>query len=327
MEIEGSAYEMLASDNPSTTQSRLCHAVALLAALCAVPLLLTGAEVTTYRVGMAVPDWPTTFGVNMFLYNYFEAPFGVVIEHRHRLFGSALGVASIVLAIWFVTADPRRWMKALGVATLAAVSIQGIVGGMRVLRNSTTFAAIHGCTGQAVFALLIALCVFTGRDWASAGPCSTDPDHLRRRSLVTLLLIYAQIVVGATLRHFGANLVFHMVLAGAVWGHVAWLMWRIERIKPSVPSLVGPLRWMAVIVSLQIALGIAAWWVLRPFDGIPRYVTRVQAIFRSGHVVNGAMLLAASLVVSLRAFRHLASPVLAHDMKQTVSALAREAVA
>ena len=63
------------------------------------------------RVGMAVPDWPTTFGVNMFLYNFFEAPLGVVIEHRHRLFGSALGLASIVLAIWFIAADPRRWTR------------------------------------------------------------------------------------------------------------------------------------------------------------------------------------------------------------------------
>lgn len=318
---------MLAPNSQSTTQSRLCHAVAILAALCAVFLLISGAQVTTNRVGMAVPDWPTTFGVNMFLYNYFEAPLGVVIEHRHRLFGSALGIASIILALWFVAADPRRWMKFLGVATLAAVSVQGALGGMRVLRNSTTFAAIHGCSGQAVFALLIALCVFTGRDWAGAGTVSEDPDHLRRRSLVTLLLIYAQIVVGATLRHFGANLVFHAVIAGAVWGHVAWLVWRIERIKASVPSLLGPTRWMALAVSLQIVLGIGAWWVLRPFDGIPRYVTRVQAIFRSGHVVNGAMLLAASLVVTLRAFRHFASPAPTPSMNRRIAALAREAVA
>lgn len=318
---------MLVSDRPSTTQSRLCHAVAILAALCAVPLLVSGAQVTTNRVGMAVPDWPTTFGVNMFLYNFFEAPLGVFIEHRHRLFGTALGIASIVLAVWFVAADRRRWMKALGIATLAAVSIQGLLGGIRVRQNSTTFAAIHGCSGQAVFALLIALCVFTGGDWRGAKSVSIDPDHLRRRSLVTLLLVYAQIVVGATLRHFGANLVFHMVVAGAVWGHVAWLTWRIERIKASVPSLLGPSRWMALAVTLQVILGIAAWWVLRPFDGIPRYVDRVQAIFRSGHVVNGAMLLAAILVVTLRAFRHLASPAPSHDMKQTVSALAREALA
>jgi heme a synthase len=303
------------------------HLVAVMAALFALPLLITGAQVTTNRVGMAVLDWPTTRGQNMFLYDYFEAPLGVVIEHRHRLFGSALGFASIVLAVWFVAADPRRWMKALGVATLAAVSIQGILGGIRVLRNSTTFAAIHGCTGQAVFALLVALCVLTGRDWATAGDPMCDPDHLRRRSLTTLLLIYAQIVLGATLRHFGANLVLHAVMAVAVWGHVAWLAWRVERLRSDVPSLVAPSRWMAVAVTLQIALGIAAWWVLRPFDGIPRYVTRIQAIFRSGHVVNGAVLLGASLAVTLRAFRHLASPAPATNPQAAVSALAREAVA
>ena len=313
--------------HPLPSRSRHSHTVAILAALCALPLLVTGAQVTTNRVGMAVPDWPTTFHVNMFLYNFLEAPLGVFIEHRHRLFGSALGIASIVLAVWFVAADPRRWVKALGVATLAAVSIQGVLGGMRVLRNSTTFAAIHGCTGQAVFALLIAVCVVTGRDWADDGRLVDDPDHLRRRSLVTLFLIYAQVIVGATLRHFGANLVLHMVVAGAVWGHVAWLAWRVERVKTLVPSLVAPSRWMMVAVCLQVVLGIGAWWVLRPFDGTPRYVTRIQAIFRSGHVVNGALLLGAGVVVTLRAFRHLTSPSPVSSFKSTASALSREAVA
>ena len=71
---------------------------------------------TTYRVGLAVPDWPTTFGINMFLYNFWNAPFGVRVEHTHRLYGAAVGLATIVLAGWLSCFERRRWMKALGFA-------------------------------------------------------------------------------------------------------------------------------------------------------------------------------------------------------------------
>src|SRR4051812_31703752 len=90
------------------------HWVALATAMLTWPLLISGARVTTNRVGMAVPDWPTTFGINMFLYNMFDAPWGVYIEHSHRLFGSAVGVAAIVLAFWLAFADSRRWVRFMG---------------------------------------------------------------------------------------------------------------------------------------------------------------------------------------------------------------------
>lgn len=292
--------------DPDFTYQPGPHRLAILAAAVTVPLLVSGAQVTTYRVGMAVPDWPTTFGVNMFLYNMWKTSTAVFIEHRHRLFGSALGLIAIVLAVWFVLADRRAWMKALAIGALAAVCVQGLLGGGRVLRNSTTLAAVHGCTAQAVFALLTVVCVVSGRDWMMAAPSIPDPDHLRRRSAVVLALVYGQIVAGAWLRHFGAGLLVHLTLAAAVWGHAVALGWRIERIKEQVPGLVGPERVLMLAVTLQVAMGIAAWFVLRPFDGVARPVSLPQAAIRGGHVVNGALLLAAAVVLTLRAFRHLA---------------------
>src|SRR5436305_2792214 len=94
--------------------SRGPHRVAVFAAAVTWPLLISGGQVTTYRVGMAVPDWPTTFGINMFLYRFWDASWGIFIEHRHRLFGSALGLATIVLAAWFALAERRRGMTAMG---------------------------------------------------------------------------------------------------------------------------------------------------------------------------------------------------------------------
>jgi cytochrome c oxidase assembly protein subunit 15 len=283
------------------------HAMAIAAAAITVPLLYSGGQVTTYRVGMAVPDWPTTFGINMFLYNMWEASWGVFIEHRHRLFGSALGLVSIALAAWFVARDPRRWVKALGVFALAMVCLQGLLGGKRVQWNSTVVASIHGASAQLIFGMMVALCVLTGRDWlAVEAGRRPDPEHLRRRAAVTLLLVYGQIVAGVLLRHFGAGLWVHALLAAAVWGHAAMLAWRVERRKGEVPELVPSARAMALAVTLQVALGVVAWWLLRPFDGIPRPVSTPQALVRTGHVVNGALLLGATVVLTLRAMRHLA---------------------
>src|SRR3954449_7072005 len=104
---------------------RHCHLVAILATLFVLPLLLSGAQVTTNRVGMAVPDWPTTFGINMFLYDFWNAPFGVQVEHTHRLYGAAVGLATVGLMAWFLAFEPRRWMKILGVVALVTVIIQG----------------------------------------------------------------------------------------------------------------------------------------------------------------------------------------------------------
>jgi cytochrome c oxidase assembly protein subunit 15 len=290
------------------TPPRGPHAVAVVAAVLTWPLLVSGGQVTTYRVGMAVPDWPTTFGINMFLYDFWNAPWGVFIEHRHRLFGTALGLVAIVLAAWFVAADRRRWMKALGVAALLAVIAQGLFGRNRVLLNSTTWAAVHACTGQAVFAFLVALAVLTGRDWMGRGTLpAPDVQHLRRRSVVTLALVFAQVVVGAWLRHYGtpAALAVHAVLAVSVWGHAAMLAWRVELQKARSPGLVPSARAMALAVTAQVALGGAAWWMLRPFDGLPRPVGVAQALVRTGHQSNGALLLASVVVLTLRSFRHL----------------------
>src|SRR3954454_22258785 len=127
-----------------STYRRGPHAVAVCAAAFTWPLIFVGGLVTTYRVGMAVPDWPTTFGMNMFLFRFWEAAWGVFIEHGHRLYGAAVGLATVILAAWFVLADRRTLMKVLGILALLSVIGQGVLGGYRVRLNSTTLAAVHG---------------------------------------------------------------------------------------------------------------------------------------------------------------------------------------
>jgi cytochrome c oxidase assembly protein subunit 15 len=281
--------------------------MALLAAVFTLPLLFVGGSVTTYRVGMAVPDWPTTFGINMFLYDFWNAPFGVQVEHSHRLYGAAVGLATIGLMVWLFCFEQRRWMKLLGVVALVAVIVQGILGGTRVTQVSTFLSAVHGCTAQAFFGLMVALCVLTGRDWLSNSSSRPDIHRFRRRALVMLALVYGQIVVGAWVRHYGtlAAVTVHALVAAAVLLHALVLAVRVQRHRKDVPILVPWSRLLAVSAVGQVVLGIIALVYVLPLGGIPRQVAFYEAIVRTGHQTNAALLLASSVVLALRACRHL----------------------
>jgi cytochrome c oxidase assembly protein subunit 15 len=283
------------------------HWVALTAAVFTWPLLISGGEVTTYKVGMAVPDWPSTFGENMFLYDFWNASVGVYKEHFHRLMGASLGFLAIILAVRAYRSDPRRWMKLAGVGALAAVCFQGVIGGFRVRLNSQSFAAFHACSGQAVFAYLVAVAVWTGPRWWDAAQRVQDDEHLRRKSVVTLGLVYLQIVLGAWLRHFASPLAatVHALVAVGVLGSAGLLIWRVERSRPTLGFMIPAARAMAVILAVQVALGLAAFWILLPFDGVPKPVSTMSALVRTGHQANGALLLASAVVLSLRACRGL----------------------
>jgi cytochrome c oxidase assembly protein subunit 15 len=286
------------------------HWIALSAAVFTLPLLYVGGSVTTYRVGLAVPDWPQTFGINMFLYDFWNAPFGVRIEHTHRLYGAALGMATVLLAGWFLVFERRRWMKGLGVLALVAVIVQGVLGGTRVTHVSTVLAAVHGVMGQAFFGLMVALCVLTGRGWREQTQHAADVDHLRRRALVLMTMVAAQIALGSWLRHYGtrAALVVHGALAMALWAHALLFFVKVKRGQGALRGLV-PSSLAAVVAStLQIVLGIVAMFYLLPFDGVPGAVSFYQAVVRTGHQTNGALLLAATVVLTLRSFRLLARP-------------------
>ncbi len=281
--------------------------MAWLAAVFTLPLLFVGGSVTTYRVGMAVPDWPQTFGINMFLYDFWNAPFGVQVEHTHRLYGAAVGLATIGLMIWFFCFESRRWIKALGVLALAAVIVQGVLGGTRVTQVSTLLAAVHGCTGQAFFALMVALCVFTGRDWLSDSMPQPDLHRFRLHVVVMLVLVYGQIVLGAWLRHFGslAAVTTHCLMAIAVLLYALVLALRIQRHQQDLRVILIPSRLLACLAVAQVALGFAALLYILPLGGLPRPVQFYEAVIRTGHQTNAALLLGSSVILALCAYRHL----------------------
>jgi len=283
------------------------HWFALLATFFTWPLLFVGGLVTTYKVGMAVPDWPTTFGMNMFLYDMTRASWAVFGEHTHRLYGAAVGAFTILLVVEFLFFERRPRMRWLAVAALAAVIAQGVLGGLRVRYNSTQLAAIHGTTAQAFFGLMVALCVLTGRSWFGPARPSAMAGKLRRLSAAMVGLLLIQVAIGAWLRHYGdlTALAIHSALAVAVLGHGWAMIARILGHRRELPELAPAARAMAVLLIVQIGLGLGAWWLLRPYDGIARAVTLPAALIRTGHQANAGLLLASAVVLAVRSFGQL----------------------
>lgn len=154
----------------ASSYSFLLHLLACALVLGSFSLITVGGNVTSLDAGMAVPDWPGTFGYNMFL-----APLekwgphsgGAFWEHLHRLMGSAVGFVSIGLAVaLWVTQRHRPWLRWYGFLLLGLVIVQGLMGGFRVSENSQFLAAVHGVFGQLFLAMSILLAAATGSFWA-----------------------------------------------------------------------------------------------------------------------------------------------------------------
>ena len=123
---------------------RLAHRLAVLTAAATGVLIVLGGLVTNTGAALAVPDWPTTFGHNMFLYPWSQMVGGILYEHSHRLIGSAVGMLTVALAVALWLTEERRWVRRLGALAVVAVVVQGVLGGMRVVLLEHDLAILHG---------------------------------------------------------------------------------------------------------------------------------------------------------------------------------------
>ncbi|MDQ6940293.1 MAG: COX15/CtaA family protein [Verrucomicrobiota bacterium] len=169
-----------------------------LTAVATLFLICSGGMVTSKGVGLAVPDWPTTFGYNMFLFPVSQWIGGIFFEHTHRLIASVVGSLTIILAVWIWRTDSRKWMRMLGLVSLGAVVLQGVLGGLRVTMLKDEIGIFHACLAQAFFGLLVFIAVATSRSWNQLGAQSRAKMWI---PIATTVVIYAQLALGATMRH------------------------------------------------------------------------------------------------------------------------------
>ena len=279
------------------------HRLAVILACATFPLLFIGGLVTSLGVGLAVPDWPTTFGYNMFLYPWSKMIGGVFYEHSHRLVASCVGLLTIALALTLWLKEPRPWLRWLGVAALALVIFQGILGGLRVVLLQQTLAIIHACFAQAFFALTVSLALFTAKEWrypAQSAPLS-DNGRLRRLATITTVLIYIQIVFGALLRHTGERLDGHLLFAALVTVHVILLLLRITRQQGTETALLRPAYFLGWLLLGQLLLGALSY--LGKFTALLPLPAVALVLTTTTHLIIGALMLVTSLTIALRALR------------------------
>jgi cytochrome c oxidase assembly protein subunit 15 len=279
-------------------------------------LVAAGGMVTSTNSGLSVPDWPTSYGYSMFTFPLSKMVGGIFYEHGHRLIASGVGLLTIGLVIFVWRVDPRAWMRRLSLTGLAAVILQGVLGGLTVRYMLPAPISIgHAGLAQLFFCLTVSVALFTSRTWIAPAAPPVDDASLRRRALGLTALIYLQILIGATMRHMGAGLaipdfplafgrlvpptwtaqiavhfthrVVALVVIAAILANAAW----IRRRYHDRSELVRPSLWLVLVVLLQGTLGALV------------VLTAKQPAVNTLHVATGAIVLATSLVVTLRAFR------------------------
>jgi cytochrome c oxidase assembly protein subunit 15 len=175
-------------------------------ALATLLLICSGGMVTSKGVGLAVPDWPTTFGYNMFLFPVSKWIGGVLFEHTHRLIASTVGFLTIILAIWLWRIEERPAVKTLGLLALAAVILQGILGGLRVTMLKDQIGIFHACLAQAFLGLIVLVAITTTDFWRRNSTVLTGQVYQRfwrveQIAIAATIAIYVQLALGATMRH------------------------------------------------------------------------------------------------------------------------------
>jgi cytochrome c oxidase assembly protein subunit 15 len=290
----------------------------LVAALSALPVLLSGGLVTSTGAGLAVPDWPTSYNANMFLYPLSKMTGGIYYEHAHRLFGSLVGLTTLVLCIIVVATEPRKWVKGVALLAFLSVCAQGVLGGIRVTsadsttataladnKTSLMLAMVHGITAQLFFALLCALAAVLSAGWIK----HRDADRPAERSL----RLFACLLFGAVVLQLSmGSAARHLHHPHILWTHVGFAVFviifaamagfrAIGRCK-SIPAVRRLGHAVVHSVGLQAILGLITLMAVLPYQ--PDKVDSLAAVLlATSHQAIGALLIGAAAMLMVWAIR------------------------
>ncbi len=295
--------------NPISTQPKFhkgLHRFATVLAWCVLLLIVAGALVTSNDAGLAVPDWPTSFG------SFYKIPpmvGGVKYEHGHRMIAQFIGLLTIILAIWTQRVEKRAWMRKLGWAALGLVILQGILGGLTVLNLLPWYISTgHALLAQSFFALTLLFSLFTSKKWIEAetrGLVSAETFNLRALSLLSVAVIYLQLFLGAAFRHGGMHFLPHIIGAVFVTAILPWAAIKALTSYASVPEIKQPAIGILSLLFVQLALGFGAYLTRVEWgrDAVQPELSMV--ITTVAHVTVGAVLLGKAFVLAVQAHRHI----------------------
>ncbi len=294
------------------------HRFALAVVAATLVLVTAGGLVTSTDSGLAVPDWPLSYGT---LFPPMVG--GILYEHGHRMIATTVGFLTLVLAGFLLRFEGRAWVRRLGILAVMAVILQGLLGGLTVLLLlPVPISVAHACVAQAFLGIMVTIAAVTGSGWSrdqALGRASAPAKEAGRRvsslALYTTGAIYLQLILGAVTRHTGSGLAIpdfplalgrivpplddpwvaihfaHRLGAIAIGLLVATTAFRALAARRSAPPLAWPAGLLLGLMGLQIILGATTVW------------TRLAVVPATAHVTTGAALLATSLVLTLRASR------------------------
>lgn len=277
-------------------------------------LLMVGGTVTGFQAGLAVVDWPNSFGYNMFLYPLSKMTGGIYFEHAHRLFGSLVGLCTLILAVHLQMRESRGWVRRLGWVAFVMVCVQGLMGGLRVTGKLTlsqdpsetapsiALAVAHGAFAQLFLSMLVVLAVISTRRWREL-PRATAGQTVSSDFVASALLvgaIFTQIVLGAIFRHYNhtTGLYLHLgfavvvVLLGCVVAIRAWML------DDGVPVLPAAGDWLLKMIGLQTAMGFFALIAIQWTTSAGKPVAG-EVLVTTGHQTMGAILLGSAVMLAM----------------------------
>ena len=257
-------------------------------------LLIAGGLVTSTDSGLAVPDWPLSYGM------WFPPMVGgILYEHGHRMIAAIVAMMILALAVWLWKAEGRRWVRVLGYSALAAVLIQAVLGGLTVLWLLPPQISIaHACLGQAVFCLVVCVAICTSPGWEDRPVRVDDRGVMPVRVLASALALLAalQLLLGAIIRHTGHAVFIHMGGAFVLLVLATWLVARLAKRRHRVPRVWGSACGLLALIGVQILLGLFV------------FMNRGSTVLRTAHVGIGALLLAQAVVTAWETLRRIAHP-------------------
>ena len=267
------------------------HRFAQATAALAFFVLFAGGMVTSTGSGLAVPDWPLSYGRYMP-----EMIGGVFFEHGHRMIAGivALMTWALGIGVWF--REPRRWVRVTAAAAALLIVLQAVLGGITVLYGLPPQVSIaHACLGQVLFCALAAIAQATSPAYIDA--LSAAQGRIWRLGACAVGAVFIQLVLGAVMRHTGEALLYHFLWAFAAAGCVLFAGFRGLSLPGGSLSLAGLSALMAGGVLAQMFLGVGALWA-RSSRAISW-----SAYVPTLHQATGALILVSCVLWTLRAHR------------------------
>jgi len=293
----------------TTPYNRSLHRFACFLAGWTFLLIIAGALVTSNDAGLSVPDWPTSFGS---LYKIPHMVGGVRFEHTHRMIAQMAGLLTIILAIWTWRAENRQWMRYLAIGALGTVIAQGVLGGLTVLFYLPPLvSSAHAALAQTFFCLTVAIAMFTGPKWVEEVPQVKSDTH--RPTLITLTLLsifvlYVQLILGAMFRHHGMSWWPHVLNAPLVAVVLTWTAIRALSLYSKIEAVRRPAILLLALLITQLCLGFVAFLARVSWGHDAVQPELPMLISTVAHVAVGALLLATAVILAIQVWRHVPVP-------------------